>query len=96
MPVKIAWTEAQDLKIKRLRAERASWETIAAEAGVSVWAAVDRARRIGARPPPPDYLPPPEDPEREAYPAGHPSCWTPIVAGTLLDGVPYPLPVFWR
>ena len=96
MPVKIVWTDAQDLKIKRLRTERAPWETIAAEAGVSVWAAMDRARRIGARLPPPDYRPDPEDPEREPRPAGHPDCWGPIVAGTLLDGMAYPLPVFWR
>ena len=35
MPKKIEWTAAQDLKIKRMRAERASWDNIAVAVGVS-------------------------------------------------------------
>jgi hypothetical protein len=96
MPKKLAWTAAQDLQLKRLRAEGASWEAISAALDVSRWAAIERARRIGARRPPPEFVPPPEDPARDPLPAGHPRSWGMLTAGTLLEGCPYPLPVFAR
>ncbi len=96
MPAKLIWTEAQDLQIKRLRASRAVGVAIAAALGITVWAAADRARRIGARLPPPDYVPPPEDPEREPLPAGHPRSWNALLDGGVLTGTPYPFPVFVR
>lgn len=34
--------------------------------------------------------------EREPLPPGHPVSWGALTAGTLLEGVPYPLPVFDR
>lgn len=34
--------------------------------------------------------------EREPLPAGHPVSWGALIAGTLLAGTPYPLPVFDR
>lgn len=92
MPKRIQWTEAQDLRIKRMRAESASWDTIAEAIGVTRWTAIERGRRIGARLPPPDHEPPAEDPERPALPAGHPATWGAITQGTSLDGMPYPIP----
>ena len=92
MPKKIDWTEGQDLTIKRLRAEGASWDIIAGAIGVTRWTVIERGRRVGARLPPPDFVPPPEDPERPALPPGHAATWGAIVKGTSLDGMPYPIP----
>ena len=96
MPKKLEWTDAQDAQLRRLRAEGATWDGIAAVLGLTRWAVMERGRRIGARRPPPDFVPPPEDPEREPLPAGHPRCWDAINADTVLEGTPYPLPVFVR
>ena len=96
MPKKLEWTDAQDAQLRRLRAEGATWDGIAAVLGLTRWAVMERGRRIGARRPPPDFVPPPEDPEREPLPAGHPRSWDRINAGSVLEGTPYPLPVFVR
>jgi hypothetical protein len=94
MPQKIHWTAAQDLQIKRMRAGGATWDAIAASLGVTRWTAIERGRRIGARRPPPDFVAPPESPLRDPLPPGHPRTWHALVAGTCLEGMPYPLPVF--
>jgi hypothetical protein len=94
MPNKLAWTDAQDTQLRRLRAEGASWDNIAAALGVTRWAVIERGRRIGARRPPPDFVPTAEDLGREPLPPGHPNSWGRIILGTVLDGMPYPLPVF--
>lgn len=96
MPKKFIWSVAQDAQIRRLRAEGASWDMIAAILGLSRWAIIDRGRRIGARPPPREFIPPPEDPARDPLPAGHPRSWNVLTAGTVLEGTVYPLPVFSR
>lgn len=75
MPKRIDWTEVQDMKIKRMRAERASWDAIAVAVGVTRWTVIERGRRLGARLPPPDFEPPPEDPDRPSLPAGHEATW---------------------
>ena len=49
MPRKLVWTAAQDTQIRRLRAEGASWDTIAAILGFTRWTVIERGRRIGAR-----------------------------------------------
>jgi len=92
MPKKITWTEAQDLRIRRMRAEGATWDTIAAVLGVTRWTVIERGRRIGARRPPPDFEPAPEDPERGPLPPGDARSWGAITQGTVLEGVPYPEP----
>ncbi len=94
MPKKIDWTAAQDMQIKRMRAEGASWDTIARVLGVTRWTAIERGRRIGARRPPPDFVPEPESPSRDPLPAGDPRSWSALTRGTLLEGMPYPMPVF--
>ena len=92
MPKKIEWTAAQDLKIKRMRAERASWDSIAAAVGVTRWTVIERGRRLGARLPPPDLEPRMGDPDRPAFPPGHPETWGIINKGMSLEGMPYPIP----
>lgn len=96
MPQKFSWTDAQDTKIRRLRAEGACWDAIAAVLGMTRWAVIARGRRIGARLPPADFVAPPEDPLREAMAPGDPRSWGAITAGTVLEGTPYPLPFFPR
>lgn len=94
MPQKLSWTEAQDLTIRRMRAEAETWDSIAQALGLSRYTVIERGRRLGAERPAPDYRPPAEDPRRDALPPGHPRSWGPITAGTLLDGCRYPLPCF--
>lgn len=89
MPKRITWTEAQDLKIKRLRAEGRTWDEISVALDQTRWAVIERGRRIGARPPPPDFVPPPPDPNREPLPAGDPITWSAITRDTVLDGVAF-------
>lgn len=96
MPKKLTWTAAQDAQIRRLRAEGASWDTVAAILGLTRWSIIERGRRIGARPPPREFIPPPEDPRRDPLPAGHPRSWGAITTGTVLENTLYPLPVFPR
>jgi hypothetical protein len=92
MSHKLAWTDAQDMQIRRRRAEGASWEAIAADLTLSQWAVTERGRRIGAGHLESDFVQTPDDPQREPLPAGHPRTWNIINAGTVLEGAPYP----WR
>jgi hypothetical protein len=95
VPTRIRWTEAQDMEIRRMRAERISWDAIATAVGVTRWTAIERGRRLGARPPPrlpPEPPPIREDPERASLPPGHPETWGIIIKGTSLEGMPYPIP----
>ena len=92
MPKKIEWTEPQDLKIKRMRAESASWDQIAVAVGVTRWTVIERGRRLGARLPPSEVEPRMEDPDRSALPPGHPETWGAITKGMSLEGMAYPIP----
>ena len=96
MPKRIEWTEAQNMKIRRMRAESASWDTIAVAVGVTRWTVIERGRRLGARLPPHDFQAPPEDPDRPSLPPGHPETWGIIIKGMSLEGMPYPIPVPMR
>lgn len=93
MPQKLHWSEATDTILRRARAEGHTWENIAALLGVSRWTAIDRGRRIGARRPPPEFIPK-ADLYRPPLPAGHPQSWGLLTQGTCLHGVVYPHPVF--
>jgi hypothetical protein len=95
LPEKLVWTEQRDTWLKRLRAEGMAWDAIAAALGISRNAAIERGRRIGARLPPPEHRPEPEDPDRPPMPPGHPTSWGAIVTGTCLEDTPYPLPSPW-
>src|ERR1700704_2247288 len=92
MPKRIEWTGAQDARIRRMRAASASWDSIAVAVGVTRWTVIERGRRLGARLPPPGFVPAPEDPERPALPPGHEATWDVIIKGTPLEGTPYPIP----
>ena len=96
MSRKIAWTDAQDMRIRRRRAEGATWEAIAADLALTLWAVTERGRRIGAGRPQADFVMAPDDPLRDPLPAGHPTSWDAINAGTVLEGEQYPLPFFRR
>jgi hypothetical protein len=98
MPLPLVWTDAQDTQLRRLRAESVEWPDIARVLGRSRWAVMMRARQIGARRPPaePAPVPAPATDDREPLPAGHPTSWGPLLAGTLLEGSEYPLPFFYR
>lgn len=91
MPIKLHWTEDRDSCLRRLRAEGASWDRIAATLGISRWSAIERGRLLGAVAPP-RPPPPPPDLGREPLPAGHPTSWNLLTAGTLLEGTAYPWP----
>lgn len=93
VPRKIEWTEVQDTKIKRMRSERAAWDTIAIAVGVTRWTVIERGRRLGARLPPPDFEPRSDDPERLPLPSGHEATWGIITSGTFLEGMEYPIPL---
>lgn len=92
MPIKLAWSTAEDNLIHRLREDRATWDGIAAALGRSRSAVIERGRRIGAyRPPPPTAQPPDalDEPNRDPLPPGHTLAWAVLTENTLLEGSPY-------
>jgi hypothetical protein len=96
MPQKRFWTSAQDTRIRRLRAEGATWEAIAEDLGLTRWVVIERGRRIHARLPPPEFVVVLDEPGRDPLPAGHVRTWGAMNAGTTLAQEPYPLPIFRR
>ena len=89
MPAKRQWTPLEDRRIAASRILRRSWDRIATDLSVSRSALIDRARLLGIprlEPIPPETI---EDPNREPLPAGHPTAWAVLTAGTLLDGAPF-------
>lgn len=95
MPLPLAWTPRLDTEILLLRADGASWETIAVALGLSRAAVSERGRAIGAvAPPRPPRIERPEHrgPRSLPLPAGHAETWGAITAGTCLAGHPYPRP----
>ncbi len=91
MPLPLVWTEAADCRLKRLRAEGATWNQIAADMGLNRGSLIARGMRIGARAPALDREAESgwSDPLRLPLPAGHPVAWGALVTGTLLDGMPF-------
>jgi hypothetical protein len=80
-PAKCAWPEAA--RIAELRADRMSWDRIAALFGVSRNCLMDHAHRLGvhgAPKPPPPARPAPE--RREPLPPGDPLSWGLLLALT--------------
>jgi hypothetical protein len=86
----VRWTAPLDALLRRLRMEGVSWAEIAAALAVSPDVARERGRRIGAVRPKALPRPPREEAERGPLPPGHPRSWGLLVAGTLLDGTPWP------
>jgi hypothetical protein len=94
MSNQLVWTELRDRALRTLREQGKSWDLIATALGMSRWAAIERARAIGAHIPLPPRPPRPEKGPggREPLPAGHPLAWQVLTEGTLLAGEAYPYP----
>lgn len=88
----IRWTDQQDFTIKRMRAEGSSWELIAQAVGICRWTVIKRGNLIGAKLPPPDFVPD-VDPNRPSLPPGHPDTWGAMIANSCLAGMAYPATV---
>ncbi len=89
------WTPALDSKLLRLRAEGRGWGDIGVELALGRYTVVERGRRLGARKlPEARVVPVIEDRDRPPRGAGHPDSWGLITAGTVLEGLAYPYPVF--
>jgi hypothetical protein len=95
MRVGTVWTPALDGTLLRLRAAGAGWGEIALALALGRYTVVERGRRLGARKmPAAPVLPVIEDRDRPPRGAGHPDSWGLITAGTVLEGLAYPYPVF--
>ena len=92
MPHPLIWTDPRDTQLRRLRAEGSTWDEIAASLRISRWSAIERGRRLNAQKPTPAPAAPMIDLGRDPLPAGHSRSWGILVAGTVLEGSPYPCP----
>ncbi len=94
MRAPVRWSAALDEQLKALREAGLTWDAVAVEMALGRNTVLERGRRIGARKlpsPMPDAV---EAADRPARPPGHPVSWGLITAGTVLEGQPYPYPVF--
>ena len=95
MHARTRWTEAEDGKLCALRAAGLTWDEVAKEMGLGRYTVVERGRRMGARGRVRRlHLERLVVEDRPALPAGHPDSWGLITANTVLEGEPYPYPVF--
>src|SRR5271155_1597203 len=91
----VVWTAALDSEVRALRTAGLTWDAVAREMRLGRNTVLERGRRIGARRPRQHSEPATEEAaDRPAKPAGHPDTWGLITAGTVLEGAPYPFPVF--
>ena len=93
MPERLDWTPAADATILTMRAYGATWSTIGEKLGLSRNSVIERGRRINALGGPRNLTrparPPVAEPNREPLAAGHPTAWSVLTEGTLLDGTLY-------
>ncbi len=97
MAQRFEWTPARNEMVLGMRRRGVKWDTIAEAIGVGRNSVIDHARRLGvAKRSSIGALPPPvrEASDRPARPPGHPDTWRLITRGTVLEGSPYPWPVF--
>lgn len=95
MRARVSWTVALDEQLRALRVAGMTWDEVAAAMSMGRNTALERGRRIGARGPRrPLRLRDEDEADRPARPPGHPDTWGLITSGTLLEGTPYPFPVF--
>jgi hypothetical protein len=96
MRTRVVWTAALDSEVRALRTAGLTWGAVAREMRLGRNTVLERGRRIGARRPRMHAEPVMEEAaDRPAKPAGHPDTWGLITAGTVLEGAPYPFPVFF-
>ncbi len=93
MRAQIAWSSSLDDRLRDLRWRGLTWDAIAREMQMGRNTVLERGRRLGARRQA-VVRARQEDADRPARPPGHPLTWGLITAGTLLEGCPYPYPVF--
>lgn len=94
MPQKRQWTAPQDARLRRLRAEGATWDQIAADLELGRSAVIERGHRIAAHRPTPAQTaehqdPALHDPQRPPMHPGHPVTWGAITETTCLAGTEY-------
>ena len=97
MAQRFDWTAERNRTVLEMRRAGATWDTVAEAIGVGRNAVIDHARRLGvAKRNAAASTPAPvrEAIDRPARPSGHPDTWGLINAGTVLEGAPYPWPVF--
>ena len=92
MPRKTIWTDGQDMQIRRLRTEGASWDVIALALGLARWTVIERGRVLGASRPPAHVAAASVDLERPPLFAGHSDSWDAINRGTSLESVRFRSP----
>lgn len=95
--LKIQWSAHADQQLRQMRDHGQTWHVIASQLKAGRSAVIERARRLGIPPtpsPPSCPAPRPCRADRACMPPGHPLTWAAITAGTILDGEPYPYPVF--
>jgi hypothetical protein len=93
MSGKHVWDEAADRKLRDLRWAGTTWDAIAAEMGLGRWVVLERGRKLGVRRRPREFTVQ-ETADCPCRPAGHPDTWGLLVKDTVLEGSPYPFPVF--
>jgi hypothetical protein len=91
---RIQWTDEMDEQIRRLRWEWMTWDSIGTQLSLSRNTVLERGRKIGASKSPPVAVVKAEAVDRPCLQPGHPETWGLITRGTVLDGAPYPYPVF--
>jgi hypothetical protein len=95
MREKTCWTAALDQRLRTLRATGLTWDQMATEMGLGRNTVLERGRRLGACGPRRSVGRIELEPhDRPARPPGHPATWALLTRGTVLDGQPYPYPVF--
>lgn len=91
----VRWTPELDGRLRGFRGSGMTWDSIAGAMGLGRNTVLERGRKIGARRALPALPSAPEEArDRAPRQAGHPTTWAMITAGTLLEGEPYPYPVF--
>ncbi len=97
MALKIQWSAYADQQLRQMRDHGQTWNAIAVQLRAGRSAVIERARWLGIPPAPVSVHHPAPLPcraDRACMPSGHPLSWAAITAGTILDGEPYPYPVF--
>jgi hypothetical protein len=95
MRSRVGWTMELDAQLRCLRADGMTWDRIAETMALGRNTVLERGRKIGARREISQVATAEEEPrDRLPRQAGHPVTWNLINLGTVLEGTPYPYPVF--
>jgi hypothetical protein len=96
MRTHVTWSPDLDARLRTLRGGGMTWDRIAIEMGLGRNTVLERGRKIGAKRSVRATASSQEEArDRPPRQAGHPLTWGLINAGTVLEGEPYPYPVFF-